>query len=299
MKKTAVFFKKYLLPYFILMRFHRPVGVVLLLWPTLWALWIAGYGHPSSKNIIIFLLGVIVTRAAGCVINDIADRQFDRHVARTKNRPLTANQIPVSHALVLLFFLCVFALILVCLTNALTVQLAFVAVIIAAIYPFMKRFTHWPQVVLGIAYSMSIPMAFAAQTEVVPLAAFILFFANIAWTIAYDTEYAMVDREDDIKIGIKSTAILFGQYDRIMIGVFQGIFLSMLCVLGLLLSFPAHFFLLLIPVVGLFFYQHYLIQDRIPVRCFSAFLNNQWVGAWVWIVVVSSSARIIFVSAAQ
>ena len=264
--------------YFQLMRFHKPIGILLLLWPTLWALWSASHGFPSLKNLFIFTFGVIVMRAAGCVINDIADRQFDLHVSRTQLRPITTGKISVKQAMYLFIFLCLLAFILVLQTNALTIILAFCAVITAITYPFMKRYTHWPQLILGIAYSFSIPMAFAATINTVPFIAIILMMANIAWTIAYDTEYAMTDRPEDVKIGIKSTAILFGQYDRWMIGLFQTIFIVLLISIGIVEKLSVIYCIAIICAVILLLYQQYLIAHRIPENCFRAFLNNQWVG---------------------
>lgn len=260
--------------YFYLMRFHRPVGILLLLWPTLWALWIASNGHPTVKNLGIFISGVIIMRAAGCVINDIADRQLDRHVTRTKDRPLTTGKIKTRQALLLFIGLCAIAFLLVLFTNQKTILLSFGAVAVAMLYPFMKRYTHWPQLVLGIAFSFSIPMAFTAENHAMNLSCWLLFFANIAWTIAYDTQYAIVDREDDLKIGIKSTAILFGKYDRVMIGLLQTTMLCLLVFLGWQQSFSIGYFFGLLVAGVLFIYQYFLI----PTRSFDAFLNNQWVG---------------------
>jgi len=272
--------------YFQLMRLHKPIGILLLLWPTLWALWIAAHGFPSLKNLIIFVLGVILMRSAGCVINDFADRTVDLHVARTKLRPLTSGKISAHEAIILFVILCAIAFALVLLTNVLTILLSVFAVITAFIYPFMKRYTHWPQLILGIAFSFSIPMAFAAETNHVPLIAWILMCANILWTIAYDTQYAMVDREDDLKIGVKSTAILFGRYDRWMIGLFQGAFILLMCVIGFLENFSVVYFAGVFFAVLLFIYQHILIAKRVPEKCFHAFLNNQWGGMVIFIGVL-------------
>lgn len=269
-------------PYFELMRFHKPIGIFLLLWPTWWALWIAARGFPNIKNFIIFTLGVIVMRAAGCVINDLADRKFDLHVTRTKSRPITSGKISSKNALILFFSLCLIALILVLFTNLLTIILAFFALLTATIYPFMKRHTHWPQLVLGIAFSFSIPMAFAAETNSIPTIAFLLMLATIAWTIAYDTQYAMIDREDDLKIGIKSTAILFGRQDRLIIGLFQLIAIILLCMMGLLIQYSFVYFMAIFIVFLLFIYQQALMKTREPNHYFQAFLNNHWVGMTVF-----------------
>jgi 4-hydroxybenzoate polyprenyltransferase len=268
--------------YFRLMRFHKPVGILLLLWPTMWALWIAAHGLPTIKNLFIFIVGVILMRAAGCVINDFADRKLDLHVARTKDRPITSGVIAPRHALILFCILSFFAFILVLFTNVLTIVLSFFAVAIAVIYPFMKRHTHWPQFVLAIAFSFSVPMAFAAETNHIPLSAVILMLATIAWTIAYDTQYAMTDREDDVKIGIKSTAILFGKYDRLLIGIFQTVFILLLCILGLMEKMSLIYFFSIFIATALFIYQQKLLSRHAANACFRAFLNNQWVGLIVF-----------------
>ncbi len=213
-----------------LMRIEKPIGVLLLLWPTLIALWIAGAGHPSPKNIVIFVLGTFLMRSAGCVINDFADRNFDAHVERTNTRPLASGAVTPAEALLLCGLLCALAFGLVLLTNRLTIVLSFVGLAVAAVYPFMKRVTHLPQLVLGFAFSFGMPMAFAAETNHVPPAAWLLVAANLLWTVVYDTFYAMVDKEDDLRIGLKSTAILFGDWARIITAALQ-----VLCLLLLLL----------------------------------------------------------------
>jgi 4-hydroxybenzoate polyprenyltransferase len=256
------------------------------LWPTLWALWIAAHGFPSVKNLIIFVLGVILMRSAGCVINDFADRKVDLHVARTQLRPLTTGKISTKEAIILFLILCAMAFILVLFTNLLTVLLSIFAVITAFIYPFMKRYTHWPQLILGIAFSFSIPMAFTAQINHVPFIAWLLMSANILWTIAYDTQYAMVDRDDDLKIGVKSTAILFGENDRLIIGLFQSAFVLLMCVIGFLERFSVIYFVSVFFAVLLFIYQQVLIAHQIPKKCFRAFLNNQWVGVVIFVGVL-------------
>lgn len=266
-------------PYLQLMRFHKPVGTLLVLWPTLWALWVAHNGIPTLKILIIFTLGAVIMRAAGCVINDIADRHFDCHVARTKERPLASKKIKTRQAIYLFCFLCCCACILVLMTNLKTILLAVLALITASLYPFMKRFTHWPQLILGIAFSFSIPMAFAAQNQPLHLSCWLLVLANIAWIIAYDTQYAITDQADDIKIGIKSTAILFGQYARFMIVLLQSVMLILLCVLGWHLHYTVLYFLGLFFAAILFCYQYFLI----PGKSFQAFLNNQWVGLVIFL----------------
>ena len=269
--------------YLQLMRFHKPVGTFLLLWPTLWALWIAGNGHPSFKNVIIFVLGVIFMRAAGCVINDFADRKIDLHVTRTKTRPLTTGVITKKQALILFLSLCAIAFFLVLLTNVLTIILSFFALLTAIIYPFMKRVTHWPQFFLSIAFAWSVPMAFAAQINHVPWMAFLIMLTTIFWVIAYDTQYAMADHDEDIKIGVKSTAILFGRYDRVVIGVLQLMFILFLCIIGALQSFSRIYFITVFAATLLMIYQQILIAQRAPNNCLRAFLNNQWVGAVVFL----------------
>lgn len=275
-------------PYFELMRFHKPIGLFLLLWPTGWALWIAAHGFPSIKNFIIFTLGVIVMRAAGCVINDFADRDIDLHVARTKYRPITSGKITAKNALILFFMLCLIGFILALFTNRLTIILSFFALLSATIYPFMKRHTHWPQLFLGIAFSFSIPMAFAAETNTLPAMGFLLMLATIFWTIVYDTEYAMIDREDDLKIGIKSTAILFGKYDRWVIGLFQIVCLLFLYFVGMIAHLHYIYFFALSAVLLLFLYQQKLMRTRLPENYFRAFLNNNWVGLVVFLGILFS-----------
>ena len=266
-------------PWIQLMRLDRPIGTLLLLWPTLWAVWIAGDGSPSARIVIVFTLGVIVMRAAGCVINDYADRNFDGEVSRTRHRPLATGALRGRDALVLFAALMMVALILVLQLNQFTFYLAFGGAALAIIYPFMKRFTFLPQLFLGAAFAWAIPMAFAAETSSLPAAAWLIFVAKLLWTVAYDTQYAMCDREDDLKVGIKSTAILFGEADRMIIGVLQLLALWPLWLLGQGLGFAWPWYLALAAAAGLFVYQQWLIRDRAPEACFRAFLNNQWVGA--------------------
>lgn len=282
-------FLKKIEPYWQLMRLHKPIGTLLLLWPTLWALWIANKGLPDIKNLCIFVAGVIIMRSAGCVINDYADRDFDGQVSRTKNRPLAMHTITKRNALILFFTLCLMAGILVFFTNSLTILLAVFALMTAVIYPFMKRYTYWPQFILGVAFSFSIPMAFAAETGKLFFITWLLMVTNILWTIAYDTQYAMVDRSDDKKIGIKSTAILFDQYDRLIIGLLQCLVIVFLNIVGLMLSFSYCYFIAVFAAFLLFLYQQYLIAERKPERCFRAFLNNQWVGLLIFVGIVLAS----------
>ena len=270
-------------PWIQLMRLDRPVGTLLLLWPTLWAVWIAGNGSPSVRTVIVFTLGVIVMRAAGCVINDFADRNIDGHVKRTEARPLATGALSGKQALMLFCGLAAVAFVLVLFLNTFTILLSLGALALAVLYPFMKRYTHLPQVVLGAAFSWAIPMAFAAETNSVPAIAWLLYTANLLWTVAYDTEYAMVDRDDDLKIGVKSTAILFGEMDRLMIGALQGMALFALWLLGRQLSFGDFWLAGLAVAAGLFVYQHWLMRERSRDGCFQAFLNNQWVGLAVFV----------------
>nr|WP_297457648.1 4-hydroxybenzoate octaprenyltransferase [uncultured Halomonas sp.] len=261
-----------------LTRLDRPIGTWLLMWPTMWALWVAAEGVPARATLLIFILGVYLMRAAGCVINDYADRRVDGHVKRTRTRPLATGRISEGEAKGLFAALVIAAFVLVCFTNAFTVMLSVGGVILAFIYPFMKRYTHWPQVFLGAAFSWAIPMAFGAVLGTLPLEAWLLFLANVTWTVAYDTEYAMVDRDDDLKIGIKSTAVLFGDYDRLMIGLLQLATLTLLAVVGSRLALGGFFWLGLSAMALIFVYQHWLIRNRSRERCFQAFLNNHWVG---------------------
>ncbi len=261
-----------------LTRLDRPVGIGLLLWPTLWALWVAADGMPSVRNLVIFVLGVILTRSAGCVINDWADRDFDGHVQRTRNRPLATGRASTIEAFSLIAVLLLLALGLVLLTNLLTLALAPVAVLLAGIYPFAKRYTHLPQIFLGAAFSWAIIMAFAAETGTVPAVAWLLFLANLLWTVAYDTEYAMVDRPWDLEVGIKSTAILFGDHDRLMVGLLQLGVLALLAALGLQLGYGPVWWLGLAAAAALFIRQQQLIFHRDLDQCFRAFRGNNQVG---------------------
>jgi 4-hydroxybenzoate polyprenyltransferase len=261
-----------------LMRTDKPIGTLLLLWPTLWGLLLASGGNPSVKNLFIFCLGCWLMRSAGCVINDFADRKIDGSVARTQNRPLASGAVSPQEALGLFAVLCVTAFILVLQTNTLTIMLSFVAVALAASYPFMKRYTHLPQVVLGAAFAWSIPMAFSAETNSLPAALWLLYAANVIWTIAYDTFYAMVDRDDDVKIGVKSTAILFGRRDRLITAVLQIIVIALLIASGIVFDLGAVYYASLAVASALFIYQQILIKNRDGKQCFKAFLHNNYVG---------------------
>lgn len=272
--------------YLQLIRFDRPIGVLLLLWPTITALWIAAEGLPDLDLLVIFVLGTYVMRAAGCAINDYADYEFDGDVERTRYRPLVTGMLRRQDAFKAFLVLAACGFVLVLLTNLQTILLSFGAVAVAAIYPFMKRYTNLPQVVLGIAFSWGILMAFTAQTGSVPAAAFLLFVANCLWTVAYDTEYAMVDRDDDLKLGIKSTAILFSTADRMMIFILQFMFIFSLLLAARQFQLGGFFYLGLAVAAGLILYQQWLIRERQRTDCFKAFLNNNLVGASIFTGVV-------------
>lgn len=268
--------------YFYLMRLHKPIGIFLLLWPTLWALWLASAGHPQIKIATIFVLGVVLTRSAGCIINDFADRKFDKFVERTKERPLATGEVSVRRALILFCCLMLIAFILVLFLNLFTILLAVLAAMFAVIYPFLKRFTNLPQLGLGIAFSWGVPMAFAAQTNSLSVGCGFIFLATVLWVILYDTQYAMADRDDDLKIGIKSTAILFGRYDRVIIAMLQLAFLLLMVKVGLIYQLPIFYYGSLLVAGLLFVYQQFLIRERKSKNCLNAFLNNNWVGLVVF-----------------
>ncbi len=273
--------------YLELMRFDRPIGALLLLWPTLWALWIAGDGRPRTGIVVIFVLGVFVMRAAGCIINDYADRAFDPQVRRTRNRPLAAGRVSAREALTLFAALCVLAFGLVLLTNRLTILLSFAGLFLAVTYPFMKRYTYLPQVYLGATFGWAIPMAFAAQAGSLPRVAWLLFIGNVLWATVYDTFYAMVDREDDLRAGVKSTAILFGDADRVFIAVLQVLLILDLVLVGRSAHLGAAYYVGVAAAAGLAGYHQYLIRDRDPRRCFQAFLHNNWFGMVVFAGIVA------------
>ena len=273
-------------------RLDKPVGTLLLLWPTLAALWIAAEGWPGWHLLLVFVLGTFLTRSAGCVVNDIADRKFDPFVERTQDRPLAQGVITVRAALIWMAVLLSLAAILVLTTNVLTIVLAAVGACFAGLYPFMKRVTHLPQLVLGLAFSMGIPMAFTAAAGALSEAAGLLFLANLVWVVAYDTEYAMVDRAEDLLIGVKSTAILFGDLDRFIIGVLQALFVLLLWRVGSHLDFSGVYQGLLAIIAGLLSYQQFLIRDRSREGSFAAFKNNQWVGGIFFLAVLIESEAI-------
>lgn len=268
-----------------LMRLDKPIGTLLLLYPTLWALFTAADGLPQLSILLIFILGVIVMRAAGCVINDYADRHFDGEVKRTASRPLATGRATETEAKVLFSALLLVAFVLVLQLNTYAIGLSFAALGLAVVYPFMKRYTHLPQFVLGMAFGWSIPMAFGAVSESLPLECWLLFFANLAWTVAYDTQYAMVDRDDDLRIGVKSTAILFARFDNKIIALLQALCLLLLVIFGVVRQFEAVYFIVLALTATLFIYQCSLTKQREREACFKAFLNNHYVGLGFFIAI--------------
>lgn len=269
--------------YISLMRLDKPIGIFLLLWPALWALLVASEGHPDPRVLLIFIAGVVLMRSAGCVINDYADRDIDRHVSRTQNRPLTAGRVTTKEAMILFGVLALGALLLVLQLNRLTVQLSLVGALLAVSYPFMKRFTYLPQVYLGATFGWAVPMAFAAELNTVPPIAWLMFVATLLWATAYDTMYAMVDRMDDIALGVKSTAILFGESDRQAIGLIQGMLLVCLVMIGVQAELGGIYYLGVVVAATLAAYQQYLIRFREREACFRAFLNNNWFGAAIFL----------------
>ena len=271
-----------------LIRLNRPIGLYLLLWPTLWALWFASNGIPDLKFLIIFSLGVAFMRSAGCAINDYADRDIDLHVARTKSRPITSGRINAKEALGVFAVLVLLSFLLVIQLNTNTILLSFVALILAASYPFMKRYHHFPQVHLGAAFAWAIPMVYSATTasttqQALPLDAWLLFIAALLWTTAYDTQYGMVDREDDLKIGVKSTAVLFGKYDNIINLTLQILSLLLIAYVGFINQRGTLFFTSIAIALSLVVYQQFLTKDREPQKCLQAFLNNNWIGLVIFI----------------
>ncbi|EKO3579631.1 MULTISPECIES: 4-hydroxybenzoate octaprenyltransferase [Vibrio] len=264
--------------YWQLMRMDRPIGSLLLLWPTLWALILAAQGMPDFHVLVVFVVGVFAMRSAGCVINDFADRHVDGHVKRTAQRPLPTGKVSEKEAIGLFLVLVILSFLLVLTMNPLTIKLSLVGVLLAFIYPFMKRYTQVPQLFLGLAFSWSIPMAWAAQANALPPIIWLVFGVNLLWTIAYDTQYAMVDRDDDLLIGVKSTAILFGRRDKAIIGMLQLMTIVLLIALGWVYSLGASYYWAILIASGLFVYQQHLIRHRQRMPCFHAFLNNNYVG---------------------
>jgi 4-hydroxybenzoate polyprenyltransferase len=273
------------------MRLDKPIGILLLLWPTLWALWMSTRGHPNWIVVWIFLLGTVLMRSAGCVMNDYADRHFDPHVERTRARPLAAGEVTGREALVLAAMLCVLAFGLVVQLNKLTILLSVAALFLAATYPFTKRFFSIPQAYLGIAFGFGIPMAFAAHNDVVPPIAWWLLLANVFWAIAYDTEYAMVDREDDIKIGIRSSALFFGRFDVAAIMICYAAMLGLLAWIGVRLYLHWPYFIGIAAAAGVALYHYTLIRKRDRAACFKAFLHNNWLGACLFAGLLLSYLR--------
>ncbi|MGP1959083.1 MAG: 4-hydroxybenzoate octaprenyltransferase [Arsenophonus sp. NC-CH8-MAG3] len=269
--------------YFRLMRFNKPIGILLLLWPTYWALWLASRGLPDLFILLVFTFGVFLMRAAGCVINDFADQKFDIYVVRTRKRPLINGDITEKEAKILFFSLIIIAFILVLTLNKMVVWLSVIGLLLAYIYPFIKRFSHFPQIILGFAFGWSIPMVYVAVSESLPLECWLLFLVNIIWSVIYDTQYAMVDRNDDIKIAVKSTAIIFSHYDKLIISILQLSMVLVLFYIGQQLDLGIFYFTSLILVICLFTYQQKLIANRQPVLCFKAFMNNNYVGLVLFI----------------
>ncbi len=278
------------LDYLVLTRMDRPVGALLLLWPTWWALWLAANDFPPWSSLVIFTLGVFAMRAAGCAINDYADRELDPQVARTAGRPIASGRVTPREALVVFGALLGFAFVLVLFTNALTIKLSFAGAALAALYPFTKRYTYMPQVVLGAAFGWSIPMAFAAVSNSVPPLGWLLFLGNVVWSVVYDTEYAMVDREDDIKAGARSTAILFGDADLPILGILMATFALAMLFVGQRAHLGWPYWLALVASLGLFGYQLWRIRTRDRDACLAAFRHNNWLGLVLWVGIVLALA---------
>jgi len=264
--------------YLRLMRLNKPIGIYLLLWPTYWALFLSAGGWPDIDLLIIFTFGVIITRSAGCVINDYADREIDKHIDRTRDRPITTGEISPKAALLLFFVLGLVAFALVLLTNALTIKISFLAIALAVLYPFTKRWTSLPQLILGLAFAMSVPMAFSAQTGTVPASAGWIFLATVLWTLIYDTLYAMADRDEDVKIGVKSTAILFAKYDQFFITLLQILLMMVFIKIGNLFDLGTFFDISLIIILLIMIYHQLLIKKRQKMDYFKAFINNHFIG---------------------
>jgi len=276
--------------YFRLMRLNKPIGIYLLLWPTYWALFLSAEGWPDIDLLIIFTCGVIITRSAGCVINDYADREIDKHIARTRDRPIAAGEISPKAALLLFFALALAAFALVLLTNALTIKISFIALALAVLYPFSKRWTNLPQLILGLAFAMSVPMAFSAQTGTVAASAGWIFLATVLWTLIYDTLYAMADRDEDLKIGVKSTAILFAKYDQIFITLVQVLLMIVFIKIGNLFDLGTFYDISLIIILLFMIYHQFLIKKRQKMDYFKAFINNHFIGMTVFFGIFLSIA---------
>ncbi len=283
MKLSLPYIRERLEQYYFLVRLDRPIGTLLLMWPTLWALWIASHGKPDPLVLFVFVVGTLLMRSAGCAMNDFADRNIDAHVQRTRHRPMAAGKVSPKEAI---FVFCVLTLVsfgLVLLLNRLTIYLSFGGAILAAAYPFSKRYTHLPQVVLGMAFAWAIPMAFAAQTNSLPKEAWLIYVITVVWAVIYDTMYAMVDREDDLKIGVKSTAILFGEADKVILFILQLMMFAGLYLLGKQAGLGKAYYLGMGVAALLALYQQFLIRHREPAKCFRAFLNNNWLGMVLFI----------------
>ncbi len=274
--------------YAVLARLNKPIGIFLLLWPTLWALWIAAEGVPHLGVLTVFVLGVILMRSAGCVINDYADRDIDPRVNRTKDRPIAAGRVTADEAMLLFMGLGFSAFLLVLTMNTFTILLSLGGVFLAGIYPYMKRYTHLPQVVLGMAFGWAVPMSFAAQTNSVPKIAWLIYVVTVLWAVIYDTMYAMADRADDLKIGVKSTAILFGDADRVIIGILQIMMLFALYLIGEQAKLGMEYDIAVVLAAGFMVYQQYLIRYRQPTLCIRAFLNNNWIGVIIFVGIVTN-----------
>ena len=276
--------------YFRLMRLNKPIGIYLLLWPTYWALFLSAGGWPDIDLLIIFTFGVIITRSAGCVINDYADREIDKHITRTRDRPITTGEISPKAALLLFIALGLMAFALVLLTNTLTIKISFIAIALAVLYPFTKRWTNLPQLILGLAFAMSVPMAFSAQTGTVPASAGWIFLATVLWTLIYDTFYAMADRDEDLKIGVKSTAILFAKYDQIFITLLQILLMIVFIKIGNLFDLGAFYDISLIIILFIMIYHQFLIKKRQKMDYFKAFINNHFIGMTLFLGIFLSTA---------
>lgn len=272
--------------YYYLVRLDRPIGTFLLLWPTLWALWIASHGKPDPLVLFVFVAGTLIMRSAGCAMNDFADRKIDAHVERTRQRPIATGKVSAKEAIIIFCLLSLVSFGLVLLLNRLTIYLSFGGVALAVMYPFAKRYTHLPQVVLGMAFAWAVPMAFAAQTNTLPKEAWLIYVVTVVWAVIYDTMYAMVDIEDDLKIGVKSTAILFGEADKVILFILQLMMFAGLYLLGKQVGLGKAYYLGVGVAALLAVYQQILIRNREPARCFRAFLNNNWLGMVLFIGIV-------------
>lgn len=277
--------------YLKLIRWHKPIGSLLLLWPVLTALWLASGGHPHASTLVIFIVGVFLMRSAGCIINDLADRKWDNKIARTKDRPITTGKISVLSAVIFFIILCIAAFLLVLQLNQFTVYLSVIAMLLAVIYPFLKRVTNLPQVGLGLAFQWGCIMAYAAELNYIPAIAWLVFVANLLFTVAYDSQYAMIDRADDLKVGIKSTAILFGKYDRWIIFLLQLVGLALMFLVGMLYHLNSWYNIGLVLAFCFSLYQFSLVWHRKEATCFQAFLNNHYLLLMIFVGVFLSYLR--------